>query len=59
MQPEFVEVISWNDYGESHYIGPLHDEEYDAFDIGKGPFNYALQMPHDGWRLFLPFLIDT
>ena len=23
VQPEFVEIISWNDYGESHYIGPL------------------------------------
>lgn len=22
-QPEFVQIISWNDYGESHYIGPL------------------------------------
>ncbi|RHZ43443.1 glycoside hydrolase family 71 protein [Aspergillus thermomutatus] len=23
VQPEFVEIISWNDYGESHYIGPI------------------------------------
>jgi hypothetical protein len=22
-QPEFVQIISWNDYGESHYIGLL------------------------------------
>ncbi|MBW0485707.1 hypothetical protein O181_025422 [Austropuccinia psidii MF-1] len=21
--PDFVEIISWNDYGESHYIGPV------------------------------------
>lgn len=57
--PEFVEIISWNDYGESHYIGPLHDSEYVAFNIGKAPYNYALNMPHDGWRLFLPYVIDT
>ncbi|KAH9824076.1 family 71 glycoside hydrolase [Melampsora americana] len=22
--PDFVEIISWNDYGESHYIGPVN-----------------------------------
>jgi hypothetical protein len=59
VQPEFIEILTWNDYGESHYIGPLHDDEYAAFSIGKAPYNYALDMPHDGWRLFLPYLIDT
>lgn len=57
-KPEFVEIISWNDYGESHYIGPLYDNAMSAFDIGKAPFNYATGMPHDGWRLILPFVID-
>jgi hypothetical protein len=55
-QPEFIEIISWNDYGESHHIGPLRDKAMAAFDIGKAPFNYALQ--HDGWRDILPFTID-
>ncbi|KAF7937959.1 uncharacterized protein EAE97_007755 [Botrytis byssoidea] len=55
-QPEFVEIISWNDYGESHHIGPLRDNAMAAFDIGEAPFNYALQ--HDGWRDILPFAID-
>ncbi|GJC92737.1 mutanase [Colletotrichum higginsianum] len=58
-QPEFVEIISWNDFGESHYIGPLVDKAMEAFHIGKAPYNYATDMPHDGWRAFLPFLIDT
>lgn len=22
-QPEWVEILTWNDFGESHYIGPL------------------------------------
>ncbi|KAF4168090.1 hypothetical protein CNMCM6936_003685 [Aspergillus lentulus] len=57
-QPEFVEIISWNDYGESHYIGPLYDHAMEAFRIGKAPSNFAKDMPHDGWRLSLPFLID-
>ncbi|KAJ8065145.1 hypothetical protein OCU04_005858 [Sclerotinia nivalis] len=59
LQPEFVEILTWNDYGESHYIGPLDDRQYDAFDIGKAPYNYVLDMPHDGWRVLLPYLIDT
>ena len=23
MNTRFVEIISWNDFGESHYVGPL------------------------------------
>ncbi|KAH8649882.1 glycosyl hydrolase family 71-domain-containing protein, partial [Xylariales sp. PMI_506] len=57
-QPEFVEIISWNDYGESHYIGPLYDDAMELFTFGDAPFNFATNMPHDGWRLILPFVID-
>jgi hypothetical protein len=59
-QPEYLQIISWNDYGESHYIGPLNDKAYVAFGptTGKAPFNYALGMPHDGWRHLLPFMIN-
>jgi hypothetical protein len=61
LQPEFVEIISWNDYGESHYIGPLDNRQYEAFGQGRvnSPFNYADNMPHDGWRTHLPYLIST
>ncbi|GKT74274.1 alpha-glucanase [Colletotrichum tofieldiae] len=55
-RPEFVEIISWNDYGESHHIGPVRDKALEAFTIGKAPFNFVL--PHDGWRETLPFSID-
>lgn len=58
IQPEWVEIISWNDYGESHYIGPLNEKGYGVFTAGKAPYNYARNMPHDGWRLQLPFVID-
>ncbi|KAJ5793715.1 Glycoside hydrolase family 71 [Penicillium paradoxum] len=58
LKPEFVEIISWNDYGESHYIGPLHEGAYATFEYGNASYNYALGHPHDGWRDFLPFLID-
>ncbi|KAL6234137.1 glycosyl hydrolase family 71-domain-containing protein [Aspergillus navahoensis] len=59
LKPPFVEIISWNDYGESHYIRPPRDHAMEAFDVGRAPYNYVTDMPHDSWRLFLPFLIDT
>ena len=27
--PQYVEIISWNDYGESHYVGPLSSPHSD------------------------------
>ncbi|KAK3690444.1 glycosyl hydrolase family 71-domain-containing protein [Podospora appendiculata] len=57
-EPEFLEIISWNDFGESHYIGPLDDTQYEAFDRGKTPCNYVKNMPHDAWREHLPYYID-
>ncbi|KAK1460022.1 glycosyl hydrolase family 71 [Colletotrichum melonis] len=62
MRPEYVQIttqqLTWNDFGESHYIGPLHEKQFGAFEYGQAPFNYVRDMPHDGWRLLLPFLID-
>ncbi|KAF6827578.1 alpha-glucanase [Colletotrichum musicola] len=55
-KPDFVQIISWNDYGESHSIGPNRDKSMEAFTIGKAPYNFVL--PHDGWRETLPFSID-
>lgn len=59
MNPKFVEIITWNDYGESHYIGPLRTDDFGLFTYGQAPYNYAAGMPHDGWRTFLPYVIDT
>ncbi|KAK5653721.1 hypothetical protein OQA88_8752 [Cercophora sp. LCS_1] len=56
--PEYLQIITWNDYGESHYIGPLDDRQYEAFPRGRAPYNYVEGMPHDGWREFLPYIIS-
>ncbi|KAJ5128063.1 alpha-1-3-glucanase/mutanase [Penicillium atrosanguineum] len=37
----------------------LADSAYTAFSTGRAPYNYVLGMPHDGWRAFLPWLIET
>ncbi|KAJ6118778.1 Glycoside hydrolase family 71 [Penicillium samsonianum] len=42
--PRFVELISWNDYGESHYIGPLSSPHID-----DGSSKWVIGMPHNGW----------
>ncbi|EEB07621.2 glucan endo-1,3-alpha-glucosidase Agn2 [Schizosaccharomyces japonicus yFS275] len=33
LQPDYIEVLTWNDYGESHYVGPT---------------NYSADFPVDG-----------
>ncbi|KAJ1331844.1 glucan endo-1,3-alpha-glucosidase [Microdochium nivale] len=45
-RPQIVQVQTWNDAGESHYVGPLHPEGLPG-DI----LAYANQEehPHDGW----------
>jgi len=60
IQPDLVEIITWNDFGESHYIGPLYESQFGLFGPtnGNAPFNYVENMPHDGWRDFLPYLIQ-
>ncbi|KAK4170815.1 family 71 putative glycoside hydrolase [Triangularia setosa] len=62
VDPEWVQIISWNDYafslslGESHYIGPIRNNALAA--MRSAPFNFVNNMPHDAWRTFLPTAID-
>ncbi|KAH7109411.1 glycosyl hydrolase family 71-domain-containing protein [Dendryphion nanum] len=59
IKPDYVQIISWNDFGESHHIGPLDDKQYTAFKVGEAPYNYVKDYPHEGWLKHLPFMIDT
>ncbi|PYH98406.1 hypothetical protein BO71DRAFT_406224 [Aspergillus ellipticus CBS 707.79] len=54
LQPTFVEIITWNDYGETHYIGPIHEE-----GLPTGSASYVLGHPHDAWRTLLPHYINA
>ncbi|KAJ8079346.1 hypothetical protein PM082_021849 [Marasmius tenuissimus] len=52
LKPPFVEIITWNDYGESHYIGPLASKHTD-----DGASKWVNDMPHVGWaNLSKPFI---
>lgn len=55
--PTFAQIISWNDFGESHYIGPLNLKALYAFDEGQASFRYADGVHHTGFRRILPFVI--
>jgi hypothetical protein len=48
-------IVPWKDYGESHYIDPLHASS----EIPPGSAVYDENNPHDSWRDFLPYHIAT
>ncbi|EHK98101.1 putative Glucan endo-1,3-alpha-glucosidase agn1 [Glarea lozoyensis 74030] len=55
VNPDFVQIVTWNDYGEAHYIGPLPSSES---EIPDGSKQYVKDYPHDEWRNFLPYYIS-
>ncbi|KAG7562553.1 hypothetical protein FFLO_02027 [Filobasidium floriforme] len=48
--PEFIQIISWNDYGESHYIGPILGAQ-------PGSERWTNGMSHEGWRQLTSWFI--
>ncbi|KAJ6035846.1 hypothetical protein N7540_000125 [Penicillium herquei] len=53
LQPDFVEVITWNDAGESHYVGDFWPEQIAGSSIG----DYANGFDHKGWlQIITPFI---
>jgi glucan endo-1,3-alpha-glucosidase len=53
LQPDFVEVITWNDAGESHYVGDFWAEQIAGTDEG----DYADGFDHKGWlEIITPFI---
>lgn len=50
VKPRFIEVVTWNDFGESHYIGPI-----DESSIVSGANRYVDNMPHEAWLQTLPY----
>lgn len=53
LQPDLVEVITWNDSGEGHYIGNFWNESLGDSDIGS----YANGFDHTGWQQVIsPFI---
>lgn len=47
LPPDYVEVLTWNDAGESHYIGPLHSEGIPPEQLA---YSNETSWPHKGWQ---------
>ncbi|KAI1772010.1 glycoside hydrolase family 71 protein [Hypoxylon cercidicola] len=56
VSPEFAEVITWNDAGESHYIGPCWAEGLTPEILQYGNSD---TMPHDGWQGVIGSFVDA
>lgn len=46
--------MTWNDFGEAHYIGPIYTDS----EIAAGSAQYVDGYAHDSWRDFLPYYIS-
>ncbi|OTA96250.1 glycoside hydrolase family 71 protein [Hypoxylon sp. CO27-5] len=54
IQPEYIEIITWNDYGESSYINdPV------AAQIVSGAETYVNGFGHSAFRFVLPYFISA
>ncbi|KAI1146646.1 glycoside hydrolase [Nemania diffusa] len=56
LSPEFTEVITWNDAGESHYIGPSWPETVTAEILQYGDTDVN---PHTGWQPLISSFINA
>ena len=56
LQPELVEILTWNDWGESHYVGP--NPTYQS-GIPTGAAWYVDSVTHAAWLNDLPYYIQA
>ncbi|KAI8845387.1 glycosyl hydrolase family 71-domain-containing protein [Chytriomyces cf. hyalinus JEL632] len=56
LQPDYVELITWNDAGEGHYVGNYWNE---AVATSTDIKSYADGYDHTGWLAFLPQAISA
>lgn len=56
VRPEFVEIVTWNDFGESHYVGPIYGPGIPS-SPGADARPYVNGYPHEAWLETLPYQI--
>ncbi|KAJ7511133.1 glycoside hydrolase family 71 protein [Mycena galericulata] len=52
--PDIVEIVTWNDYAESHYIGDINPN----VNLGTAAPNYVNGFPHAAWRIIAQYYIS-
>ncbi|KAH8602718.1 putative glucan endo-1,3-alpha-glucosidase agn1 [Bisporella sp. PMI_857] len=55
LQPEFVQIVTWNDFGEASYVGPVHS--MDEVPSASKAYIPGVGNDHVGWASFLPYYI--
>jgi glucan endo-1,3-alpha-glucosidase len=55
IRPHMIEIITWNDWGESHYIGTI---DSNSGDLPSGSTNYVYGFPHTSFQAILPYFIS-
>jgi len=53
-QPDFIEILTWNDWGESHYIGKI---DPNSNDLPTDSPAYVYGFTHEAWQAILPAFI--
>ncbi|KAF9258841.1 glycoside hydrolase family 71 protein [Marasmius fiardii PR-910] len=54
VKPDIVEIITWNDYGESHYIADINPK----VNLGDLAPKYVLGFEHGAWRTVAQYYIS-
>ncbi|KAJ7878022.1 glycoside hydrolase family 71 protein [Mycena leptocephala] len=54
VKPDIIEIVTWNDYAESHYIGDINPN----VDLGDAAPNYVNGFPHAAWRIIAQYYIS-
>ncbi|KAK4953845.1 Glucan endo-1,3-alpha-glucosidase agn1 [Elasticomyces elasticus] len=54
--PEFVEIVTWNDFGESHYVGPIYHPGVPNTPTANATA-YVDGYSHQAWLRTLPYQI--
>ncbi|KAL1628153.1 hypothetical protein SLS56_005973 [Neofusicoccum ribis] len=58
VNPEYVEIVTWNDYGESHYIGPIWEPAIPQDVAAEADARWYIEgYSHQHWRDLLPYYI--
>ena len=60
INPDIIEVLTWNDFGESHYLRPLPSTVESAPDYiiySDGMQNYVQNFNHNPWRIMAKYYI--
>jgi glucan endo-1,3-alpha-glucosidase len=55
INPHMIEIISWNDWGEAHYIGEI---DTNPGDLPEGAKDFVYGFPHTAWLDTLPYFIS-